>query len=556
MRSPEIAPGQVEQALYTWSSSNLSGEKGQGFTAASPALRERIEWLTALDLSAIAEFEPGVTESKGFSGWRKMTSVGVFDADPYRVVYRKIASVGKDGFDRNRSAIHLLIARAEDLDFASISDDDPYWLGAKDCPLDRPPQLEALDLACLRPRQAAHECAEFDATALELLRGLTPPPYVFEAELGAAPEALGRFANALLTAVPTQLWSAITLDCRVGSRGPIARVEVADTAVGPTAVGRAVQVGLGSCELHRMADRTFDSLPPSMRTWTSFAAVASGVPAPVDPHQLAPERKRQDQRPAALGGAPAAIVGAATATGDWDRERPLDEAEASRALRDLGEQADPGWLCSFSASESAALMGGIGAKTVGRSARSLDAPNVSTTDLIWSWQETGLAVAGAALLARIQKESADQDAEPRNWQAVPKRVDADELVKLVTHLAATEKGLNQLAIFLAGGFLESERPRQAIIAAIIAVDPRPRFLFETVLDREQLDPHLLVPVLREELERFAEWKNLGPGLTEALRLGLREHRNPFERLISQLRRGGGPAVEDVEPGSPTWLRGP
>jgi hypothetical protein len=175
---------------------------------------------------------------------------------------------------------------------------------------------------------------------------------------------------------------------------------------------------------------------------------------------------------------------------------------------------------------------------VGRASRFFDTRAVPTHDLISTWHETGLSVIGAALLKRMHREELEQ------WNAVPRRVKQCELEKLVGHLATTEEGLDQLMILLRHGFLEDGRKR--MIKALVTVDPRPKFLFETVLEREKIEPRLLVPVLRLELDRFARWKGLGPALHQALRFGLREHKGPIERFFSQLRRGEEPVENEVE----------
>jgi hypothetical protein len=542
MPIPEIASGTVEQALHTWSKRPLSGGRGQGFTAVSEGLRHEIGWLAALDLSGITEFEPGVGESEGFPDWQEMLSIGTLSAGTLRIVYRKIASAGSDAVERNRSAIHMLFGRSVDLDFASVGDDDPHWLAADDCPLDRPPRLEPIAAGDLRARQAQHDCEILDPYGRELLEQLVRPPYVLRAEFAANTAEPANFVICLLAAVPTQLWDSIGLDWRIGRRGPIVQVAMTDSEPSPLSLDRAEKAGLSACELHRNVDLVLSRLPISQRGWNTFSVIVREAPRGsrvVD--DLDPSRgKARDQK--IVGPVRAqlnATIGAAIGDPAWDGRRQLTGTEAARALKGAGELVGPGWLQELSPRECEALLGEIEADALGRVSRSFGAADVSTEELKSAWHQTGLAVIAAALLQRVHHK------ELEKWHAVPKRTNQPELEKLVKHLARSEVGLDHLVILLRHGFLEEGR--SSMIAALVAVDPNPRFLFETVLEREEIEPGLLVPVLRQELDRFARWKGLGPVLEEALKLGLREHKGAFERLLSQLRRGDGTVEHEVEP---------
>jgi hypothetical protein len=326
----ESTPGTVEQALYTWSKSNLSGGRGRGFTAVSPGLREEIDWLTGLDLSGIQDFEPDISESEGYAGWQQLVSTGTFVAGGLRVVYRKISSAGSDAVERNRSAVHMLLGRVEDLDLASVADDDLNWLTAEDCPLDRPPRLQSLSLDELRPRRADHECAVRDEEALLILRHLASSPYELRTEFDASTFEPTSFIANLLAAIPTRLWGGIQLDWRVGRDGPMARVGIVESNCCPPSAGRTEKVGLVSCDLHRKVDAALAGLPSSQRRWSSFAAIAMTIPPRKPPpvlHSVDPPGawrpvggSASERLKETIGMASAFPAGAAT--GPWQVSRP------------------------------------------------------------------------------------------------------------------------------------------------------------------------------------------------------------------------------------------
>ena len=71
VRAPEISRGSVEQAIFTWSTHNLTGGPGQSFGAASPKLADAVSWLAGLDRKRFARLDPTVgVQQDAYADWR------------------------------------------------------------------------------------------------------------------------------------------------------------------------------------------------------------------------------------------------------------------------------------------------------------------------------------------------------------------------------------------------------------------------------------------------------------------------------------------------------
>ncbi len=520
MRGPVIAPGHVEQAIYTWSKHNLTNGKGQGITEVSPGLRNAISWLGSLDLHRFRAFPEGtMSESDGYEGWKDLVTVGALPVGDLTVVYRKISSAGKDGVGRNRFVTHMLVANANEVDLSSIAADDPRWLTAEECPLDKPPKLDTLKIDELTPRRAAHACPNFDSGARELFERVTASPGELRQAGKAKPLEL---TSALLAAIPTALWPRIDLTWWVGDEGPVYRFVLVEEGarLDFDTADRVRRAGLLGCTLHSFVDEIWAGLGPGDRTWEGFAAAfvapRGSVSKPTDATRVTDRAV-----PSADGFSPrrqlAAAIAAAIGAQSWDEVRLLTDRQVSPALGAIESLPQPhrGWLATLTPGELRAIFAGIENRSgFGRALRFLAATGETDEALAQAWNETGVAAFGLALL------NTDQ---PGNW-AVPREVDAAQLEKLVMYLLGSDRGLDQIGLLLREGFAATQEARRSIIEALVAAKATPRSIFTNVLPRAELPPADLFEFVREYPEMFGEGFKILPEFVDAISQGLPSRR--------------------------------
>jgi len=524
--APNVQTGLVEQAIHAWATVGVGG-RGQGFTALSPGLRNNRSWLSSLDPACLRIFEPGLDASDAYPDWQRLVAVGAAVSGEARVLYRKVARAGYDASNRPQPMVHMLIGRAADIDLSRVTAADPHWLGAEDYSPDRPPRLEALRLDSLKPFDASHNCANFDADAMAILDELVTPPHRARRELDPDHAAPTKFVRLLLAAVPSPFWGRIELDWAVGRNGPVATAKIAELSL-PTAVdGAAKRTRLTSCALHARVGELLNSLDGARANWGGFsAAVRSPTPASSSPTKP-PTPDDRTSRPAPTG--PAA---------DWLRHRrKLDDVEAQRTMAAIAEEPTPpdGWTATLSSEDLRALLGGLEAGSIPRALAFLDQRRAPTASLAAAWRKTGLAPIGAALLERRPPNEA-------KWQIweLPEHLPLAEARKLTAHLSKSDRGLDGLAWMLGHGVLEDDHMRRTMTAAILAADPRPAFLFKTVLLRSpSIRPSSLLLVIDDDIDRAAEWMALDDRYRDALRLGLRRPRTGLDWFLHHFRAGHG-----------------
>ncbi len=535
--SATVASGRIEQAIYSWSKHNLSGSGGQGFTEVSPGLRDEVPWLEGLDLRRLRPFDEAlVAQADGYEGWKRLVTIGAMSAGELTVVYRKIASAGSDRAKRNRFVSHLLVGNAAEFDLSSIARDDPHWLGAEEIPLDKPPKLSSLKIDDLTPRGAGHDCAVCDAVAREFLQRLISEPDGLHA---AKSFPVAEPASVLLTAVPTALWPFIDLTWWVGSEGP---VFVAGAAGRPDAgaastVARAGRAGLSDCAFHARVDQLWDGLAPSERSWegfvTAFAATRAARPKGAAPTPGSPREELM------------ATIAAAIGVTHWDGSGDMSDSQVLRVLGAVEKlpAASRDLVGQLSADELRAVLGGIESNGgFSRAIRFFEKTGVAGGTLETAWRETGIAVLGLALLSR------DSSLDPVGSWAVPARVDARELEKLVRYLLRNEPGLDRIARLLNAGFAASPRARKDIVAALTAAGATPQRIFAQVLPRAELAAPTLADFVRENIEIFAAWRGLSEPYVDALRIGLTTPRRRFGFGLLPFLRGADWRVEQGEAG--------
>jgi hypothetical protein len=535
MAAPAVSPGLVEQAIFTWSKHNLGGGRGLGIGEVSPGLRTHVSWLGSLDLNSLRPFDETLdSEADGYKGWEELSAVGAFPAGKLTVVYRKIASAGFDGAGRNRFLVHLLIGRSGDFDLGSIADDDPHWLRAEQCPLNRLPKLRTLRVTELRSRAAAHDCSALDRDARTLLEQLIREPNGLTCAAGSSPPA-----TRLLAAVPTALWGQIRLGWWVGREGPVARVGPigATAATAKVTADRTSRAGLDDCAFHSRVDEVWAGIPAAERSWPAFARVFGATDLRAGGSRSQASLKKEEMEHEAVADSrrrASAAIAAAIGASHWDGWRTLADWEAQRALAALERVPSPpdGWLSVFSGWELRALFAGIESNPgFARALRFLEHADAPTETLLARWRETGLAALGLAVLGR------DVDPEPAGTWAVPKHVDPVELGKLVGYLRRSERGLDRLALLLTGGFAWSTEGRRSIISALLAVGATPREVFGIVLERAELPPRSQLDFIRENADLAGEWLGVPEKWLEAFRLGFAPRRRfpfPFLRHPSRV----------------------
>jgi hypothetical protein len=543
--APAIPAGTVEQAIFTWSKVNLDGHKGQGFGAVSAGLTDSLGWLQAIDSSHWKLADESLSHgAERYEGWTQFVATGAFQAEGVSFVYRKIASVGVDGHQRNRSLIHMLVGRPGELDLAAVSDDDVHWLGAEDCPLDELPDLGNLHITQLTPRSMPHDCAVRDPAAEVLREGLMAATTTLVIGLDEPIILPAEAITALLIAVPTALWPNIELDWYVGPLGPIAKIGLPDR-LSPRADDRTPVSGLVGCELHRLADELWNEMIAHQRTWRSFAyalraqaaaAVADATPNASDDtaSPLLPPRSAASHQPASAESGRTVIAGA-IGEAHWSHERALSDLEAGRALDSLLTLRAPirGWLKTFSAPEWNAILSGIDSpRSFNRTISFFNDTDATTADLANAWRDHGVAALGLALLGRWPGEELGE-----GW-AVPKRVDTRNLRRLAHHLVKTEHGLKQLALLFHGGFAADQNMRRRLVKVLDEAKLQSRTLYGKVLVDADLPPEVLLDMMRDDVDGFARWLKVPGVYKEALRLGLTRRRREWLATLLPLVGGG------------------
>jgi hypothetical protein len=521
---PKIQVGEVEQAVHAWTKVGVKG-KGQGFAGQSPGLRNSIGWLSSLDSACLRVFENGIDASEAYPGWESLVAVGAITSGDTRVIYRKTAKVGYDASNRPQPMVHMLVGRAEEFDLAAISALDSHWLTEESYSPDRIPRLETLSLSSFEPLVAGHDCEDDDADVRGILEELLSPAHTVRRELEADPAAPTRFINKLLAAVPTGLWGSIELAWTVGQNGPVATAKATTYSAAPAVDGRAGRAGLASCALHAQIDELLSGLGDGRRSWLGFSeAFRRGTSGGGAHRQSLPSMTGK-------GGS-----SAMSARADWLNHRePIGDLEAQRTMIAIADQPTPegGWTGDLSGDDLRALLGQLEVGSIPQALIFLDEKRAPTKGLAVAWRETGLAPLGIALIVRRPEHGTKW----KTWE-LPKHLPLGEARKLAGHLSKTDHGLDDLVWMLREGILEDDHMRRTMVAALEGVDPRPEFLFKTVLLRSGIiRPSQLLQVIDDDVDRLATWLDLDDRYRDALRLGLRRPRSGLDWVLHHLRPG-------------------
>lgn len=530
MRAPSIASGTIEQATYTWTKQTIAGQQGEGFEVVSPGLRASIPWLQSLDTAPFRIMDVPRHESEAYPEWKAFTAVCSGSRGELSLVYRKIASAGTDAATRTRSLVHLLVGRLEDLDLSVVAEDDPRWLTAEASPPGRPPQLEAFDVAELSPRSGEHTCDVSDEHAAELLERLaTSPGGVRVDSRQANPREL---STALLVAIPSALWPALSVAWFVGPDGPVADIDVGSATVAETLPTRAARPAISECALHLEVERVWAALPADQRRWPDFARAwehRNGGP-PAAPTRVLSSPARELGSLGAAGAQPvAAIVAQALGRDTWDPTVPIAESELGSVLASVEQAAKDGLKAPLLTDDDwQGLLSDItsraSARRVARFAETLAIPSA---EIEQSWRATGLMALGYALVHR-----APDPALSKRW-ALPTALEPIVLQQLVAALREDRGADLLLARLVGGGMGLTQAARRAILDAFDVAGIPPQVVYEVILVKAELPPPILLSLLREHLDSFSAWLKLPDPYRVALERALRKKRgfNPLAPLL-------------------------
>lgn len=559
MRAPTFREGQIEQAIFTWGSRNIGGDRGQGFGSVSAPLLQHTDWLESLDVSRFQLLGPNLTvAADGYAGWSKQFSyVGRGREGNVGLLYRKMADGGTDASGRPRHVVHILFGHSTDLDFSStMTIDDKVWLSAEDCPLDDLPRLESLQLADLIvPFDMSHQCTDFDENAARR-REQVPSGAGADKSVWLLTAEASLCSRQILAATPCCTWPFWEFDHFVGPTAPEGRLKFSlPKEIGGRNPSDAPYLsylpGLQDCALHTYVRQYWAGRSLDSASWGQFvngperagkrqqnlgAAVPSQLPhagrredAISSREQASGSRQELDNliERAQLGLSP-----------DDGREAIFTEAQALRLLElwsavggreaaDLLTMPTPRIMKVFSKIESSE--GYIECR-----ARLLDA---SASDLYRCWRETSLGVFAYVLL--LTSASAHR---PIGSSLVPRRLKVRQLRTVCQHLlTATEGGAGLVAVLFRQG-LATERGGRAVLASLIRSFPD--VMFSAVLPSCDLPDDVLGDILGESFEEWCEWLHLPEAYIEAIR-GRVARRRTLRGRRSRPKRsdGAGEATE-------------
>jgi hypothetical protein len=511
--TPDLAPGVVEQAIYTWSTVNLGGVKGVGFGAVSPGLRSDDRWLRWLEAWPSRKFEPfsaNVSPRDAFSGWRGAITHGAFAFLDWNVVFRKIPYAGEDGSGRDRFVVHALFGRREDLDLSRVASDAAIWRDAEQFPLDRLPRLETVSVSDLEPRSLEHADDVEDPqakTLLTLLRegnGRTVLGGVPASEVDAA-------LRAAHIAVPTTLWPDLEVVCYVGRDGIDVEIAVDQGRVGVSS--RSAKSALAGCRFHREVDAKWNR----SSSWRDFLAAPAKFVAARSPDDL--------EAAADLATSAAAVrvkpreafrqhVAARLGTPNWRFDTPVEESALPELLM-YPADALGSWIEGASkedlrvvlaAAREPELMRGIG-EHIARS-------SLETRAIVKAWQSSGVAVLAIASLRRPSSQHLEPWAAP-DGDADERADDLDALARVLVRLP------EQCIVFFSAGIVHDRAWRRAMIEALLRAGARRGYVFDDLLAGAGASDRDYCEVALDHLDDFSDWLRLPDTYRAAFREGLR-----------------------------------
>lgn len=535
MQFPEIRPGRIEQALFTWSRLNKTGVSGQSFGSISPGLSASIPWLKSLKPPTF-NFQSKDASLAGWdhahSDWRSFTAVcSATSGSSINVIFRKLAHAGVDGGGRPRSLAHCLIGRSCDLDLASVDPADTRWLNAEDCPLDDLPALETLVTTALMPRDLSHDCSVDDDAAVRLLADLSTA----RGHLHLERIDIDQLQRLLLLSLPADLWSKISFDSYVSALGATVDIRILDGSVRAGDPSRIERAGLGACVSHLHLEDMWARCVD--RTWAAYAVSATKhVAAISSSRDTAPTQtalgNRLDSRDQIVQGARETLD---DHTWDFDSADAFDltDAELRQLLTTLKARTAPSaaWHQTLKPDDLWRVYSGASTVHTFRVVHEFfEFHGFDEAELLRVWRSTGLAVFGFALTQKMHR----QEEPPAPGWAVPRLVDREELLKLVLRVAGADVSLSMVGTLLAGGLLDHARTRRPTLRALLDSGISSATIYKTLVVHAGLTPGALFEVIRESPETFAAAVGLPTPYQNALRRGIRTRRT--QRLLSMRGR--------------------
>lgn len=522
MSSPDLAPGTIEQVIYTWSEINRGGGKGLGFGAVSPGLASHVGWLNSWPKRNFDLLVEGTSRSDTFEGWHDVVTEGAFGIDDYNIVYRKMSDGGVDSVGRDRFVVHALVGRRDDIDLARVSADCDVWLSAQDCPLNDLPALDSLSTGDLQPRVlvSGEEDEEEDDHALRLIEK-------FSANAGdlvlgqERPETLDRLVSVLHIAVPTALWPDLEMTTLLARRGleVTATVRQRPETRAQSTSARRESSGMGTSNLHRIVDQQWTLAAGT--TWEGFVA---DLPKRLKTRSLASPAGTGSARPSGSADPRESFrlsVAAALGSPTWDFDADLGDEQLGAVLYHHEDAHILGaWMAAATGDELRAVFAASEQRqTFARVNDLVSAAVLDTPSLADAWRRSVAAPLGFALLSR------DVSALDPNWAVPPGHASQhhEDVRRLVEQLVTSEAGKAGCYSLFTGGIATNNDWRPVAISALLKAgdDPGTRdFVFGKLLVGTNVDPRALCEAVADHLDEFGQWLELPEPYRQALEHGL------------------------------------
>lgn len=488
MRPPKFTEGQVAQAVYTWSKSNVDGSSGIGFSAISGLLTQSTDWLHRLqpDAFKLNLDEPGLTEEEAAARYQARANfgaVGRFDVDGVGVIYSKTADGAVDAKGRPQPVVHAIMGRPADLDVAQIGRIRvSFWRSqvTEDELNVQLPDLSLSDLVDAAPQSA--DCAGEHTGAKEFLRRLRAADgNSVSLELTPAEAKLADIVDAF----PPEVHRLIALNPYVVVAGTMYKF---DLTVAKLYVPHQEPPG-------ESAWRRAVRMAAARHLFTERASLAGYADTLLSPPMPAVQQRQQETRTTVADVLSEirtkAMIGTQSMTG------PASLQLAER-LRRAGY--DFVRLPLETADVLRLVLGGVeDMRGISGWAKLLH--ELSLESLVGIWNDTGVPAFVGFLLMRDLASEWDE-----TMLLHTKSVGDVEPVARVLRLAVSQhKGADNLAILIDHGFGGTEQARGMISHAFAT---SPHFLFGSVLQRTRLEPVAILDFIRSNFNGWSTYRRL------------------------------------------------
>jgi hypothetical protein len=522
MRLPTFKAGEIEQAIYTWSSRTVSGTRGHGFGAVSPGLIDFVPWLESIGSRHFELLNRDLhNSSEAYDGWREFVGVGFFRLGEIAVAYRKYADGGEDPMSRPRHTVHLLVGARDEIDIQfALCLSDSQWLKPEDCRLDRLPVLETLSVGDIDfdYSKLRHDCAEVDEGGEVLVDELVSAQ-AEERELRVDQLDLQTFCVQLLATVPVACLRTLDVDSYVGREGPVSllRTRPHSGAIDMASVSHSegVRDGLSNCRLFRNYSRLWSPRLDSRDPWPAYRQRIRVRDAyREDSVELVPNENMpfgelgswSDQ----LAERPRGLLKEFVEESLGNTRELLQESHALKFLRLCNEEEIREYeILNLSTEELRVLFGGIESRN-GFVMVSRILGRDSGEFLRNRWIDTSLGVLG---FATLQVWNSTPDGQ--SWRnMVPRSLDRAQLGVLLKHLSSSDEGIEQLGVLLACGFAADRPARRAFLEL---TPDGSRLLFTSIVPHSALNPEHLLDLIRENFDAWAGAIKLSDKYAEAIK---------------------------------------